>query len=76
MVPTVVERLGVNTVAYAELEHVGTVSALLPGASEVAPEVPATLSFVAADCHLFDAEGTALPRRVDSAMPIPDAATA
>ncbi|SDF96768.1 ABC transporter ATP-binding protein [Alloyangia pacifica] len=76
VVPTVVERLGVNTVAYAELEHVGTVSALLPGASEVAPEVPATLSFVAADCHLFDAEGTALPRRVDSAMPIPDAATA
>ncbi|MBE9637352.1 ABC transporter ATP-binding protein [Salipiger mangrovisoli] len=76
VVPTVVERLGVNTVAYAELEGVGTVSALLPGASAVAPETPATLSFVAADCHLFDADGTALPRRVDSAMPIPDAAIA
>lgn len=76
VLPTVVERLGVNTVAYAELEGVGTISALLPGASEVAPEVPATLSFVAADCHLFDAEGLALHRMVDSAMPIPKIASA
>ncbi|MCA0938565.1 sn-glycerol-3-phosphate ABC transporter ATP-binding protein UgpC [Salipiger pacificus] len=76
VVPTVVERLGVNTVAYAELEGVGTISALLPGSSPVAPETPATLSFLAADCHLFDAEGMALTRKVDSSMPIPAAATA
>ncbi|WP_226623643.1 ABC transporter ATP-binding protein [Alloyangia pacifica] len=76
VVPSVVERLGVNTVAYAELDGVGTVSALLPGSSPVAPETPATLSFVAADCHLFDAAGDALARKVDSSMPIPDVATA
>ncbi|MEI4472240.1 ABC transporter ATP-binding protein [Frigidibacter sp. MR17.24] len=61
--PTVVERLGVNTVAYADLPGVGTVAALLPGAATVAPGVPARLSFGGADCHLFDAAGMALPRR-------------
>ncbi|WP_343501687.1 ABC transporter ATP-binding protein [Alloyangia pacifica] len=76
VIPNVVERLGVNTVAYAELEGVGTISALLPGSSPVAPETPATLSFLAADCHLFDADGMALTRKVDSSMPIPAAATA
>ena len=76
VIPNVVERLGVNTVAYAELEGVGTISALLPGSSPVAPETPATLSFLAADCHLFDADGMALARKVDSSMPIPAAATA
>ncbi len=76
VIPNVVERLGVNTVAYAELEGVGTISALLPGSSPVAPETPATLSFLAADCHLFDADGIALTRKVDSSMPIPAAATA
>ena len=76
VIPNVVERLGVNTVAYAELEGVGTISALLPGSSPVAPETPATLSFLAADCHLFDAGGMALARKVDSSLPIPAAATA
>ncbi|PJE28812.1 carbohydrate ABC transporter ATP-binding protein, CUT1 family [Pseudooceanicola antarcticus] len=74
--PTVVEHLGVNTVTYADLEGVGNVSALLSGSADVAPGQPARLSFSAADCHLFDAEGQALERRVDSAMPIPAAASA
>ena len=55
---------------------VGTISALLPGSSPVAPETPATLAFLAADCHLFDAGGMALARKVDSSLPIPAAATA
>ncbi|GGA94132.1 ABC transporter ATP-binding protein [Allosediminivita pacifica] len=76
VIPSVVERLGVNTVAYAELKEVGTVSALLPGAAQVAPAVPATLSFSGADCHLFVAEGKALPRTVDTSAPMPDVATA
>ena len=76
VMPTVVERLGVNTVAYAELDAIGTISALLPGMTEVAPETPAVLSFVGADCHLFDASGMALPRKAAGSMPMPEMATA
>lgn len=73
MTPTVVERLGVNTVAYCDLPGVGTVSALLDGSAPVQVDQPTPLHFVAADCHLFDAEGLAversLPADAQAAMP-------
>ncbi|WP_172293706.1 ABC transporter ATP-binding protein [Pseudoruegeria sp. HB172150] len=72
VVPSVVERLGVNTVAYAHLDGVGTVSALLPGSAPVAPEQPVSLSFKGADCHLFGDDGMAFERRVDTGLPMPE----
>ena len=73
LVPDVVERLGINTVAYAQLDGVGTVSALLQGSAPVFPGKPARLSFRAADSYLFDGEGQAFDRRVDAKaqMPVP-----
>ncbi|QEW17942.1 Maltose/maltodextrin import ATP-binding protein MalK [Marinibacterium anthonyi] len=70
--PTVVERLGVNTVAYAQLDGVGTLSALLPGSAPIRVEQPVTLSFSATDCHLFDDQGQAFARQVDADMAMPD----
>ena len=74
--PTVVERLGVNTVAYADLPPIGTLSALLPGSAPIAPAQPVTLSFKATDCHLFDDQGQAFTRHVDTVTPVPEVAGA
>jgi multiple sugar transport system ATP-binding protein len=73
LIPDVVERLGINTVAYAQLDGVGTVSALLQGSAPVFPGKPARLSFRAADSYLFDGKGEAFERRVDASaqMPVP-----
>jgi multiple sugar transport system ATP-binding protein len=63
--PYVIERLGINTIAYASLPHGEPYCALLPGSAPVRAEQPMTTGIMAADCHLFDADGQALERRID-----------
>lgn len=63
--PYVIERLGINTIAYATLPNGEAYCALLPGSAPVRAEQPMTTGIMAADCHLFDADGQALERRID-----------
>ncbi|MFD1697166.1 ABC transporter ATP-binding protein [Roseibium aestuarii] len=65
VVPTVVERLGVNTIVYATATGAEPFSAMLPGAANVSVDTPSTIGFNAADCHLFDGADQALERRTD-----------
>ena len=63
--PSVIERLGINTIAYAALPNGEPYCALLPGSAPVRAEQPMVTGVMAADCHLFDANGEALERRID-----------
>ncbi|MCM2293213.1 sn-glycerol-3-phosphate ABC transporter ATP-binding protein UgpC [Allorhizobium sp. BGMRC 0089] len=63
--PTVIERLGINTVAYASLPSGDTFCALLDGTAPVQVDRPMQAGIMAADCHLFDGEGQALERHID-----------
>ncbi len=65
IVPSVVERLGVNTIVYANSISGEPYSALLPGAARVAVENPVDIGINAADCHLFDENDEALERRTE-----------
>lgn len=71
LLPDVVERLGINTVAHARIEGAGTVAALLQGSAQVFAGKPARLSFRAGDSYLFDGEGMAFERRVDASAQMP-----
>jgi multiple sugar transport system ATP-binding protein len=63
--PAVIERLGINTIAYAALPDGEPYCALLPGSAPVRAEQAMVTGIMAADCHLFDADGQALERRID-----------
>lgn len=64
--PTVVERLGQQTIAYCTVEGVeGNFCIILPGMHQARVDNPLEIGFKAADCHLFDGEGQAIPRRID-----------
>ncbi|WP_417691501.1 ABC transporter ATP-binding protein [Roseibium sp.] len=63
--PSVVERLGINTIVYYNEGTDDAFSALLPGAAPVAVDQPATIGFNAEDCHLFMGNGEALERRTE-----------
>ena len=64
--PSVVERLGQQTLAYAALPgQEAPFCLVLPGQMPVAADRPLTVGLSPADCHLFDAEGRAFPRRID-----------
>ena len=64
--PTVIERLGAQTVAYASLDGEGeNFCATLPGSALVRTDKPLAAGIRAADCHLFDADGVAFERRVE-----------
>ncbi len=64
--PTVIERLGAQTVAYASLDGEGeNFCATLPGSVGVRAEQPLVAGINAADCHLFDDAGLAFERRVE-----------
>ncbi|MCY1667010.1 ABC transporter ATP-binding protein [Rhizobium sp. SL86] len=63
--PSVIERLGVNTVAYAALPSGENYCALLPGSAPVRVGAPMQTGIRATDCHLFDGKGQAFERRVD-----------
>lgn len=64
--PTVVERLGQQTIAYCTIDGVeGNFCLILPGMHKVLVDHPIEVGFVTADCHLFDGEGQAVPRRID-----------
>jgi multiple sugar transport system ATP-binding protein len=66
VVPSVIERLGAQTVAYASLDGEGeNFCATLPGSVGVRPEQPLAAGINAVDCHLFDAAGTAFERHVE-----------
>jgi multiple sugar transport system ATP-binding protein len=63
--PAVIERLGINTIAYASLPNGEPYCALLPGSAPIRVEQPMVTGIMAADCHLFDTNGEALERRID-----------
>jgi len=64
--PSVIERLGANTVAYAALgSETETFCAMLPGSVGIRDVVPVTVGINAVDCHLFDEDGIAFERRVE-----------
>ncbi|MBB4441902.1 MULTISPECIES: ABC transporter ATP-binding protein [Rhizobium] len=64
--PTVIERLGANTVAYASLNGESeNFCAMLPGSVGIRPDTPVATGINAADCHLFDEAGIAFERRVE-----------
>jgi multiple sugar transport system ATP-binding protein len=64
--PSVIERLGQQTIGYAQAPGSGEGFCLvLPGETPVAADRPLGIGIRAADCHLFDAAGQAFRRRVD-----------
>ncbi|WP_028745211.1 ABC transporter ATP-binding protein [Rhizobium mesoamericanum] len=64
--PTVIERLGAQTVAYASLDGEGeNFCATLPGSAGVRPDQPLSAGINVADCHLFDEMGIAFERQVE-----------
>jgi len=64
LTPTVVEQLGQHTIGYATVEGMEpTFCFVLPGSRPVHDDRPLDVNFRARDCHLFDADGQALPRR-------------
>ncbi|MQB44541.1 sn-glycerol-3-phosphate ABC transporter ATP-binding protein UgpC [Rhizobium sp. ICMP 5592] len=67
IMPSVIERLGAQTVAYAALEADSgeNFCATLSGSIAIRPEVPLKTGIRAADCHLFDEDGVAFERRVE-----------
>jgi multiple sugar transport system ATP-binding protein len=65
VLPAVIERLGINTIAYANLASGEPFCALLPGAASVQTGQEFTVGIRAEDCHLFDADGWSLDRQVD-----------
>jgi multiple sugar transport system ATP-binding protein len=66
IVPTVIERLGAQTVAYAALDGEGeNFCATLPGSVPIRADAPLSAGLIAADCHLFDDAGIAFERHVE-----------
>ena len=63
--PSVIERLGVNTVAYASLPTGEGFCALLPGSAPVRVDETMPAGIRTVDCHLFDENGNAFERHVD-----------
>ncbi|MDX7949670.1 sn-glycerol-3-phosphate ABC transporter ATP-binding protein UgpC [Lichenihabitans sp. Uapishka_5] len=63
--PTVIERLGPQTVAYASTEAGDGFCALLPGMAGVRVDEPMLAGVRVTDCHLFDAVGRAYERSID-----------
>ncbi|MEF2070294.1 ABC transporter ATP-binding protein [Consotaella aegiceratis] len=63
--PTVIERLGIHTVAYTAIDSEDTVfTALLPGAAPIRVGTPLQLGLHGSDCHLFDTDGRAFERAI------------
>ncbi|MBB4567696.1 ABC transporter ATP-binding protein [Rhizobium leucaenae] len=67
VMPTVIERLGAQTVAYAALERYSgeNFCATLPGSVAIRTDVPLVTGIHLADCHLFDENGVAFERKVE-----------
>lgn len=64
--PSVIERLGANTVAYAALGgETENFCAMLPGSVGIRADAPVAVGINAVDCHLFDDKGIAFERRVE-----------
>jgi len=65
--PSVVERLGQQTIAYVTLpgQETDFFCVVLPGSQSVTVDAPVTVGLMAADCHLFDGDGKAFERRID-----------
>jgi multiple sugar transport system ATP-binding protein len=75
VMPSVIERLGINTIAYANLSTGEPFCALLPGAAPVRVGEAFDVGIKAEDCHLFDVDGWSLERRVNLAeLGMPDLA--
>ena len=65
LAPSVIERLGAQTVAFAALEgEKENFCAMLPGTASVRVGRPMTVGIRGENCHLFDAKDRAFERRV------------
>ncbi len=61
--PSVIERLGIHTVVYANMDEGGEyISCLLPGSAPVEVGKSSSIGVDAENCHLFDDKGDALTR--------------
>jgi len=67
ILPSVIERLGASTVAYAPLTpgEAENYCAVLPGGAPIRVDEPLVTGIRVKDCHLFDDTGMAFARRVD-----------
>ena len=64
--PGVIERLGQQTIGYAQAPSgTETFCLVLPGEMPVVADRPLAIGLRAADCHLFDQRGEAVPRQID-----------
>ncbi|MDX0505129.1 sn-glycerol-3-phosphate ABC transporter ATP-binding protein UgpC [Sinorhizobium medicae] len=64
--PSVIERLGADTVAYVALDGEGeNYCAMLPGTLAIRADQRVKTGIRAIDCHLFDEKGMAFERRVE-----------
>ena len=63
--PTVIERLGINTIAYATLGEETAFCSLISGSAPVKADETVVIGLDASDCHLFDEDGQALERHVE-----------
>jgi multiple sugar transport system ATP-binding protein len=62
--PTIVERLGIHTIAYSPLPSGENFTALFEGNPAIEENVEIAAGVDPVDCHLFDADGLVVPRRV------------
>jgi len=60
--PAIVERLGIHTVTYATLASGENFIALFEGNPAIQEGADTAIGINPADCHLFDANGNAVPR--------------
>ncbi|MFO1209854.1 MAG: sn-glycerol-3-phosphate ABC transporter ATP-binding protein UgpC [Amaricoccus sp.] len=66
LTPSVIERLGQQTIGYAPLDGGDENFCLvLPGEMPIEADRPLTFGIRAVDCHLFDAAGKAFARRME-----------
>ncbi|QDY70903.1 ABC transporter ATP-binding protein [Qingshengfaniella alkalisoli] len=64
-VPSVIERLGIHTVVYTQIdESEGTFTALLEGSAPAKAGQAIDIGLNAGDCHLFDESGVAFERHI------------
>jgi multiple sugar transport system ATP-binding protein len=65
LVPSVIERLGQQTIGYAQPDgSEESFCLVVPGETPIEADRPLTLGIRTADCHLFDAAGRAFPRHM------------
>ncbi|MEF2073030.1 ABC transporter ATP-binding protein [Consotaella aegiceratis] len=69
--PDLVEHLGIHSVAYGPVDRSKhAYCGLFPGTADLSEDVPMTIGFDRAHCHLFDETGVALTRAAALGEPV------